>query len=194
MKTRTSRRTILKGSVAAAVATALPRLSWAEDEEYLPAVPGRPVPRPSAFDKDSTAEDVTKGMDLAGLTALVTGCNSGLGLETMRVLTMRGAHVIGAARTTQKAEEACASVGGKTTPLAVELTDLPGIVGVVEDPIVSSDVIGNPHSLLFDAKGTIKAGNNTIKTLSWYENLGHAARLLDVVRLYRKLDLQQEAA
>jgi glyceraldehyde 3-phosphate dehydrogenase (phosphorylating) len=71
---------------------------------------------------------------------------------------------------------------------------LPGVVGVVEDPIVSSDVIGNPHSLLFDTKGTIKAGNNTIKTLSWYENLGHAARLLDVVRLYKKLDMQQEAA
>jgi len=73
-------------------------------------------------------------------------------------------------------------------------TDLPGIVGVVEDPIVSSDVIGNPHSLLFDAKGTIKAGNSTIKTLSWYENLGHAARLLDVVRLYQNLDMQQEVA
>ena len=72
--------------------------------------------------------------------------------------------------------------------------DLPGIVGVVEDPIVSSDVIGNPHSLLFDTKGTIKAGSNIIKTLSWYENLGHAARLLDVVRLYRNLDMQQEAA
>jgi len=72
--------------------------------------------------------------------------------------------------------------------------DLPGVVGVVEDPIVSSDVIGNPLSVLFDAKGTIKAGNNTIKTLSWYENLGHAARLLDVVRLYKQLDMQQEAA
>ncbi len=71
---------------------------------------------------------------------------------------------------------------------------LPGIVGVVEDPIVSSDVIGNSHSLLFDIKGTIKAGGYTIKTLSWYENLGHAARLLDVVRLYSNLDQQQEAA
>ncbi|MEZ5501133.1 MAG: hypothetical protein R3E50_00210 [Halioglobus sp.] len=50
--------------------------------------------------------------------------------------------------------------------------------------IVSSDVIGNANSLLFDTKGTIKAGSHTIKTLSWYENLGHAARLLDVVRLY----------
>lgn len=71
---------------------------------------------------------------------------------------------------------------------------LPGILDVVEDPIVSSDIIGNPHSLVFDTKGTIKAGNNTIKALSWYENLGHAARLLDVVRLYNKLDQQQEAA
>ncbi|MFT4822274.1 MAG: glyceraldehyde 3-phosphate dehydrogenase [Halioglobus sp.] len=69
-----------------------------------------------------------------------------------------------------------------------------GIVDVVEDPIVSSDIIGNPHSLLFDTKGTIKAGNNIIKSLSWYENQGHAARLLDVVRLYAQLDQKQEAA
>ncbi|HEY6130527.1 MAG TPA: glyceraldehyde 3-phosphate dehydrogenase NAD-binding domain-containing protein [Halioglobus sp.] len=69
-----------------------------------------------------------------------------------------------------------------------------GIISVVEDPIVSSDVIGNSSSLLFDTKGTLKAGNNTIKTLSWYENLGHATRLLDVVRLYSELDLKQEAA
>jgi len=72
--------------------------------------------------------------------------------------------------------------------------DYPGIVDVVEDPVVSSDVIGNAHSLLFDLKGTIKAGDHTIKTLGWYENLGHAARLLDVVRLYARLDRQQEAA
>lgn len=70
----------------------------------------------------------------------------------------------------------------------------PGIVDFVEDPIVSSDIIGNSHSLLFDIKGTIKAGESIIKTLGWYENLGHAARLLDVVRLYAALDRQQEAA
>ncbi|MFT5481679.1 MAG: glyceraldehyde 3-phosphate dehydrogenase [Halieaceae bacterium] len=69
-----------------------------------------------------------------------------------------------------------------------------GIVGVVEDPIVSSDVIGSSLSLLFDTQGTIKAGENTIKALSWYENLGHAARLLDVVRLYSELDAQREVA
>ncbi len=73
-------------------------------------------------------------------------------------------------------------------------SERPGIVSIVEDPIVSSDVIGNASSLLFDTKGTLKAGSNIIKTLSWYENLGHAARLLDVVRLYRELDRKQEAA
>jgi glyceraldehyde 3-phosphate dehydrogenase len=71
---------------------------------------------------------------------------------------------------------------------------LEGIADVVEDPIVSSDVIGSSLSLLFDTKGTIKAGDSIIKTLSWYENLGHAARLLDVVRLYGELDSQEEAA
>ena len=74
------------------------------------------------------------------------------------------------------------------------VSGLAGIVDVVEDPIVSSDVIGSSLSLLFDAKGTIKAGDSIIKTLSWYENLGHAARLLDVVRLYGELDRQEEAA
>lgn len=70
--------------------------------------------------------------------------------------------------------------------------ELDGAIAVTEDPIVSSDVIGNSSSLLFDARGTVKAGKNTIKTLSWYESLGHAARLLDVVRLYGALE--QEAA
>jgi glyceraldehyde 3-phosphate dehydrogenase len=68
----------------------------------------------------------------------------------------------------------------------------PGIISIAEDPIVSSDVIGNASSLLFDTKGTLKAGSNIIKTLSWYENLGHAARLLDVARLYSELDRRQE--
>lgn len=77
----------------------------------------------SPFDATSTAEEVTAGLDLSGRTALVTGCNSGIGLETLRVLALRGAHVFGAARTLEKAKTACASVAGKTTPVVVELTD-----------------------------------------------------------------------
>jgi NAD(P)-dependent dehydrogenase (short-subunit alcohol dehydrogenase family) len=82
---------------------------------------------PSGFGYGTTAEQVTAGMSLAGRTMLVTGCNSGLGLETLRVLTLRGARIVGTARTMEKAREACASVTGETLPLACELSD-PGSV------------------------------------------------------------------
>lgn len=49
----------------------------------------------SSFSYNSTAEEVRAGLNLAGMTAVVTGCNSGIGYETMRVLALRGAHVIG---------------------------------------------------------------------------------------------------
>ena len=79
---------------------------------------------PSGFGASSTAEDVTAGMSLEGKTILVTGCNSGLGLETLRVLSMRGAQVFGTARTAEKAEEAIKSVGAtRAKGYACELSD-----------------------------------------------------------------------
>jgi NAD(P)-dependent dehydrogenase (short-subunit alcohol dehydrogenase family) len=128
-----SRRRFLGCGTTLGAAAVLGPVAWATPTPtYLPAVKGRPIPGPSGFGFEATAEEVTADMDLTGLTALVTGCNSGLGLETMRVLAMRGAHVIGAARTLEKAENACDSVSGRTTPLAVELTDLPGIAAAAE--------------------------------------------------------------
>lgn len=82
----------------------------------------------SKFTRDSTAEEVTAGLDLSGKTAVVTGCNSGIGFETMRVLALRGAHVIGTARTLDKGKEACSKVNGKTTPVALELSDFDSVV------------------------------------------------------------------
>lgn len=76
----------------------------------------------------STAEEVTAGIELRGRTAVVTGCNSGIGLETMRVLALRGAHVIGTARTPEKGRDACATVVGRTTPFVLELTDFDSVV------------------------------------------------------------------
>jgi len=67
-------------------------------------------------------------MDLTGVVAMVTGCNSGLGYETMRVLALRGVHVIGTGRTLEKASKACASVPGTTTPVALELSSLQSAV------------------------------------------------------------------
>jgi len=77
----------------------------------------------SGFGYGSTAEDVTQGLDLSGRTILLTGCNSGIGRETLRVLAKRGAHVIAAARTVEKAQAACDEVGGETTPVACELSE-----------------------------------------------------------------------
>jgi len=70
---------------------------------------------------------VTEGLDLSGMTAFITGCNSGLGYETMRVLSLRGANIIGAARTLEKAQTACASIDGPATPVVCELSDLESI-------------------------------------------------------------------
>jgi NAD(P)-dependent dehydrogenase (short-subunit alcohol dehydrogenase family) len=86
------------------------------------------TPPDSPFDADSTAEQVTAGLDLAGKTYAITGANSGLGYETMRVLAMRGAHVIGIARTMEKAEKACSSVPGQTTPAFLDLADFESVV------------------------------------------------------------------
>jgi NAD(P)-dependent dehydrogenase (short-subunit alcohol dehydrogenase family) len=82
----------------------------------------------SKFGPTSTAEEVTANIDLAGMTAVVTGCNSGIGYETMRVLALRGAHVIGTARTVEKGKQACESVKGRTTPVVLELSDLDSVV------------------------------------------------------------------
>jgi NAD(P)-dependent dehydrogenase (short-subunit alcohol dehydrogenase family) len=96
-----------------------------------------PILRPagvplSPFPAEATAELVTEGLDLTGKTALVTGANSGLGLETMRVLAMRGATVIGTGRTLDKASKACASIDGNTVPVALELTDFDSVTACAE--------------------------------------------------------------
>lgn len=86
---------------------------------------------PSGFGYGSTAEQVTEGLSLQGQTILVTGVNSGLGEETLRVLTLRGARVIGTARTMEKARAACDRAQGATVPLLCELSDPASVRGCV---------------------------------------------------------------
>lgn len=80
-------------------------------------------PGPSGFGYGTTAAEVVRGLDLGGRAILVTGCNSGIGFETIRALAGRGARVIGAARTLEKAREACAAAGAGAVPIACELAE-----------------------------------------------------------------------
>lgn len=59
-----------------------------------------------------------------------------------------------------------------------------GILQYTEDPIVSSDIIGNKHSSIFDAEMT-KTDGKLIKIVSWYDNeAGYSARLADFAELF----------
>ena len=89
------------------------------------------IPR-SAFDDTSTAIDVTEGINLQGKTAVVTGCTSGIGLETLRVLAKRGAHVIGTSRSVDRAAAVGRKVEGTTSPVALDLGDLDSVVECAE--------------------------------------------------------------
>jgi glyceraldehyde 3-phosphate dehydrogenase len=61
---------------------------------------------------------------------------------------------------------------------------LKGIMKYTEDPIVSVDVIGNPHSVVFDA-GLTTVFNGLIKVAGWYDNeAGYSNRLVDVVKRF----------
>jgi NAD(P)-dependent dehydrogenase (short-subunit alcohol dehydrogenase family) len=118
--TATNRRRFIQSLGTLSLLAALPR-------ELVAQIISK-VPPTSAFGADSTAEEVTAGLDLSGKTYAITGANSGLGYETMRVLALRGAHVIGIARTMDKAQRACASVEGKTTPAFLDLAEFGSIV------------------------------------------------------------------
>jgi WW domain-containing oxidoreductase len=75
----------------------------------------------------STADQVLAGVDLTRKRIVVTGCNSGIGFETMNALAANGAHVIGLARTRESALAACESAGPSTTAIACDLTNLESV-------------------------------------------------------------------
>ena len=84
------------------------------------------------FNFHSTAAEVTDGLDLTGQTFVVTGSNSGLGKESIRVLALRGASIIACARTVEKAQSAMDELGIQGTPIACDLADLHSVGAAVE--------------------------------------------------------------
>lgn len=67
--------------------------------------------------------------------------------------------------------------------------ELKGVLEYTEDPIVSSDIVHNPHSSIFDALSTMVLGGKLVKIISWYDNeWGYSNRVVDLMRLAVKLD------
>ena len=57
-----------------------------------------------------------------------------------------------------------------------------GILEYSVDPIVSSDIVGNPHSSIFDSPLTMVTGGNMVKVISWYDNeWGYSSRVVDLL-------------
>ncbi|MDY6915495.1 MAG: type I glyceraldehyde-3-phosphate dehydrogenase [Candidatus Cloacimonadota bacterium] len=66
-------------------------------------------------------------------------------------------------------------------------TNLKGILEYSEMPLVSSDIVGNPHSSIFDAQATMVNGN-VVKLISWYDNeWGYSIRIADLVKYINEL-------
>lgn len=59
---------------------------------------------------------------------------------------------------------------------------LKNILEYTEDPIVSIDINGNPHSCIFDAQMTSVVGGNFVKIIGWYDNeIGYSSRIIDLI-------------
>ncbi len=67
--------------------------------------------------------------------------------------------------------------------------ELAGVLEYTEDPIVSSDLIGNQHSSIFDATAGIELNDQFFKVISWYDNeIGYSSRLIDMLEYLGSLD------
>jgi len=63
-------------------------------------------------------------------------------------------------------------------------TNLKGIMEYTEDPIVVTDVVGNPHSCVFDAGCTMTIGEKTVKVIGWYDNeWGYSMRCVELIEM-----------
>jgi glyceraldehyde 3-phosphate dehydrogenase len=66
---------------------------------------------------------------------------------------------------------------------------LQGILEYSTAPLVSSDVIGNPHSSIFDSLATQCAGRNLVKVVAWYDNeWGYSSRVVDLMARLTSMD------
>ncbi|HEV2804922.1 MAG TPA: type I glyceraldehyde-3-phosphate dehydrogenase [Chthoniobacterales bacterium] len=62
-----------------------------------------------------------------------------------------------------------------------------GILEFSDEPLVSQDIVGNPHSCIFDSKLTLTLGNRFVKVVGWYDNeWGYSNRCVDMLAMLSK--------
>jgi len=73
--------------------------------------------------------------------------------------------------------------------------ELKGIMEYSEDPLVSTDVIGNPHSVVFDGLSTMVIADNMVKVIGWYDNeWGYSNRVVDLIERLAKCEVVYKEA
>ncbi|XP_050378717.1 short-chain dehydrogenase TIC 32, chloroplastic-like isoform X2 [Argentina anserina] len=132
---------------------------------------------PSGFSASSTAEEVTKGIHGTGLTAIVTGATSGLGLETSRVLALRGVHVVMAVRNTSAGKNVKEAIlteiaNARVDVMELDLSSLASVRKFGEDYIS----LGLPLNILINNAGVVtpfKLSRDNIELHFATNHLGH---------------------
>jgi glyceraldehyde 3-phosphate dehydrogenase len=62
-----------------------------------------------------------------------------------------------------------------------------GVLEYTDEPLVSADIIGNPHSCIFDSKLTLTLGNRFVKVVGWYDNeWGYSNRCVQMLEMLAK--------
>ncbi len=79
---------------------------------------------PTALGPATTAEEATLGVDLSGQTIVLTGGSAGLGVETARVLALRGARIVSVVRDRPKGEAAAAQIREQVPGADIEIAEL----------------------------------------------------------------------
>lgn len=139
-----------------------PRLAFAQEEKSLGPIRQR-------FDASSTAFSVLHGRDLSGKVALITGCSTGIGLETAKSLAFHGCEIIFACRNRKTSQEAIDGLAKERDELRlnfiqVDLSSLRSCKKFCEDVklqykhidylILNAGVFALPHTLTEDGLET----------------------------------------
>ncbi|NP_001170354.2 Short-chain dehydrogenase TIC 32, chloroplastic-like [Zea mays] len=110
----------------------------------------------SGFSSASTAEDVTAGVDGQGLVAVITGASSGIGLETARVLALRGVHVVMAVRNVSAGLKAREAIVAKIPVARIDVLELDlSSIASVRRFASNFDSLNLPLSILINNAGVM---------------------------------------